>query len=529
MPISFRLAFLALVALACAASPASAQGWPTRPITVVVPFAAGSSTDTAARILAVGMSEVLGQQLVIENVGGAAGMTGSLRVARSSPDGYQMLFGSVDTLAIAPALQKQPPYDTIKDFVPAGLVVEQPVVLIVREDIPVKTMAEFAAYAKANQSKMQFGSAGVGSGSHFACAKLNAALGIDTVHVPYRSSGLAAQDLIGGRLDYLCAFGATARQPIESGKARAIALLTADRSALFPQLTTSKEQGVAGVDSYFWSAFLFPKDTPDAFAQKVAEASNQTLNRPATIEQLRRAGIEPVAAERRSPAYQRDFTVAEVKSWADQVKASGLPLADRLSTFWGSEAALSRGEEGGRFPPVDRLDLAENGRLLAGREVRARVVRPSTEEMVIAAARQALNMFARPESMAQLRDPASLVAAGARSLTKRVLFPVRFLYTAQTGAIGRNDAAVEHFLRQATGSVAKLARDAFLWRYTPFTPGDPAVFATAREGLLPLYRLFADDYQARLSVLEDRELARAFSAWRVALDAPAASLDAPVG
>lgn len=220
---------------------------------------------------------------------------------------------------------------------------------------------------------------------------------------------------------------------------------------------------------------------------------------------------------------------ASVVALTEAVKASGLPLADRLSTFWGSEAALSRGEEGGRFPPVDRLDLAENGRLLAGREVRARVVRPSTEEMVIAAARQSLNMFARPESMAQLRDPSSLVAAGARSLTKRVLFPVRFLYTAQTGAIGRNDAAVEHFLRRATGSVASLARDAFLWRYTPFTPGDPAVFATARAGLLPLYRLFANDYQARLSVLEDRELARAFSAWRVALDAPAASLDAPVG
>ncbi|MEW6454403.1 MAG: tripartite tricarboxylate transporter substrate binding protein [Pseudomonadota bacterium] len=328
MSFPFRLALLALGAFACAAAatPVSAQSWPTRPITVVVPFAAGSSTDTAARILAVGMSEVLGQQLVIENVGGAAGMTGSLRVARSSPDGYQILFGSVDTLAIAPALQKQPPYDTIKDFVPAGLVVEQPVVLIVREDIPVKTMAEFAAYAKANQAKMQFGSAGVGSGSHFACAKLNAALGIDTVHVPYRSSGLAAQDLIGGRLDYLCAFGATARQPIESGKARAIALLTADRSALFPQLTTSKEQGVAGVDSYFWSAFLFPKDTPDAVVQKLADASNQALNRPATVEQLRRAGIEPVAAGRRSPAYQRDFTASEMKTWADQVKISGLPL-----------------------------------------------------------------------------------------------------------------------------------------------------------------------------------------------------------
>ena len=325
MKTSFRLALCALVTFAAAAS-ASAQTWPTRPMTVVVPFAAGSSTDTAARILAVGMSEVLGQQLVIENVGGAAGMTGTLRVARAAPDGYQMLFGTVDTLAIAPALQKQPPYDTIKDFTPAGMVVEQPIVLIVREDLPVKTLAEFATYAKANQAKMQFGSAGVGSGSHFACAKLNAALGIDTVHVPYRSSALAAQDLIGGRLDYLCALGATARQPIESGKAKAIALLTADRSPLFPELTTSKEQGVAGVDSYFWSAFLFPKDTAAAIVQKLADASNKTLNMPKTVERLRNAGIEPVAVDRRSPAYQRDFTVQEMKNWADQVKASGLPL-----------------------------------------------------------------------------------------------------------------------------------------------------------------------------------------------------------
>jgi tripartite-type tricarboxylate transporter receptor subunit TctC len=328
MQIPFRFALSALWILAVLSAPdrVRAQAWPTRPVTVVVPFAAGSSTDTAARILAVGMSEMLGQQLIIENVGGAAGMTGTLRVARAAPDGYQLLFGTVDTLAIAPALQKQPPYDSIKDFTPAGMVVEQPIVLIVRENLPVKTMAEFSAYAKINQAKMQFGSAGVGSGSHFACAKLNAALGIDTVHVPYRSSGLAAQDLIGGRLDYLCALGATARQPIESGKAKAIALLTADRSPLFPELKTSKEQGVAGVDSYFWSSFLFPRDTPDAIVQRLADASNQTLNRSATVEQLRRAGIEPVAAERRSPAHQRDFTVSEMKIWADQVKASGLPL-----------------------------------------------------------------------------------------------------------------------------------------------------------------------------------------------------------
>src|SRR5437763_4538837 len=224
--------------------PAAAQTWPSRPITVVVPFAAGSSTDTAARMLSAGMSDALGQQVIVENIGGAAGMTGTLRVARAAPDGYQMLFGTVDTLAIAPALQKQPPYDTIKDFTPAGMVVEQPIVLIVREDLPAKTMAEFAVYAKANQSKMQFGSAGVGSGSHFACAKLNAALGIDTVHVPYRSSGLAAQDLIGGRLDYLCGLGATARQPIESGRAKAMPLLPADPSPRVPQLQNPKAPGV---------------------------------------------------------------------------------------------------------------------------------------------------------------------------------------------------------------------------------------------------------------------------------------------
>src|SRR3954447_15934842 len=147
---------LSILATLVAVGPVSAQTWPTRPVTVVVPFAAGSSTDTAARILAVGMSEVLGQQLIIENVGGAAGMTGTLRVARAAPDGYQLLFGTVDTLAIAPALQKQPPYDTMKDFAPAGLVVEQPIVLIVREDLPIKTLSEFATYAKVNQAKMQF-------------------------------------------------------------------------------------------------------------------------------------------------------------------------------------------------------------------------------------------------------------------------------------------------------------------------------------------------------------------------------------
>lgn len=331
MPNPVRFALAGLVALAVvipasAQTPASAQSWPTRPVTVVVPFAAGSSTDTAARILSAGMSEILGQQIVVENIGGAAGMTGTQRVARAAPDGYQLVFATVDTVAIVPAMQKKPPYDSVNDFTPAGLVVEQPIVLIVRKDLPVSSLAEFATYAKANHGKMQFGSAGVGSGSHFSCAKLNAALGIDPAHVPYRSSGLAAQDLMGGRIDYICALGGTATGPVESGMAKAISLLTAERSALFPKLATSKEQGIAGVDSYFWTAFLFPKNTPDAIVNKLNDATGRTLDQPVIAERLRKTGIEPIAAARRSPAYLRQFLQAEMKNWAEQVRASGVPL-----------------------------------------------------------------------------------------------------------------------------------------------------------------------------------------------------------
>ena len=148
--IRVALCVLVTFAIASLVKPGLAQTWPSRPITLVVPFAAGSSSDTAARILSVGMSEALGQQMIVENVGGAAGTIGTVRVARAVPDGYQVLFGTVDTMAIAPALQKKPPYDSVNDFTPAGMAVEQPVVLIARKDLPVITLQEFTAYAKAN-------------------------------------------------------------------------------------------------------------------------------------------------------------------------------------------------------------------------------------------------------------------------------------------------------------------------------------------------------------------------------------------
>jgi tripartite-type tricarboxylate transporter receptor subunit TctC len=322
-PTRCALGILAAIAVAGAAR---AQNWPTRPVTMVVPFAAGSSTDTAGRVIAAGLAEVLGQQVIIENVGGGGGMTGTARVAKAPPDGYQFIFASVDSMAIVPAMHKTPLYNSVTDFTAAGLVVEQPIVLITRQDLPVGTLQEFVAYAKANHARMQFGSSGVGSGSHFSCARLNAAIGVEPTHVPYRGSGLAMQDLIGGRIDYFCALGAAAMGPIEAGNARALALLTSERSDLFPALRTSKEQGIPGVDSYFWTASFFPKDTPDAIVQKLYEATTHALNSPVTIERLKKTGVAPIAPELRTPAYLRTFIRQEVENWAAMVKASGVPI-----------------------------------------------------------------------------------------------------------------------------------------------------------------------------------------------------------
>ncbi len=321
----FALAASALAFIG-AVSAASAQSWPTRPVTMVVPFAAGSSSDTAGRVLAVGLSEALGQQVVIENIGGGGGMTGTARVAKASPDGYQFVFASVDSMAIVPTMHKQPLYNSVTDFTAGGLVVEQPIVLITRKDLPVDTLQEFVAYVKANQGKMQFGSSGVGSGSHFSCAKLNAALGVEPTHVPYRGSGLAMQDLVAGRIDYFCALGAAAMGPLEAGNAKAMALLTSERSPLFPKLQTSKEQGLPGIDSYFWTAFFFPKGTPDAIVQKLYDATTQALKSPATVERLKNAGVAPIAPELRTPAYLKTFIASEVDNWAATIKASGVTI-----------------------------------------------------------------------------------------------------------------------------------------------------------------------------------------------------------
>jgi tripartite-type tricarboxylate transporter receptor subunit TctC len=318
--------YFAIAAVTLATSSASAQNWPTRPVTMVVPFAAGSASDTVGRILAARLSEVLGQQVVVENVGGAGGMTGTARVANAPPDGYQFVLGSVDTLAMNQSLYKKLPYQAATDFIPVGLVIEQPILLIARNELPATTVPQFISYGKAHQGKMQYGSAGVGSGSHLTCARMNAAMGIDATHIPYRGSAQAMQDLLAGRIDYFCALGAAAMAPIEGGTAKAIAVLSRERSPLFPNLASAHEQGLTNFDSYFWSGFFLPKGTPADIVQRLLRATTDTLNTPATQDRLRNAGVTVVAADRRSPDYLKPFLAGEIAQWAEIIKASGVSL-----------------------------------------------------------------------------------------------------------------------------------------------------------------------------------------------------------
>ena len=237
---------------------------------MVVPFAAGGPMDVVGRILAPRLTELLGQQVIIENVGGAGGMTGAARVAKAAPDGYKFVLGSVGTHAPNQTLYKKPLYNAATDFAPVALVAELPLVLVARKDLPAGNLPEFIAYAKANQDKMQYGSAGAGSATHLACALLNAAIGVNVTHIPYRGGGPAMQDLIAGRIDYLCIDTPNAMPQIESGQIKAIAMLVARALAEPAGASDGAGAGPRGFEAANWSAFFLPKGTPAAIVRKLA-------------------------------------------------------------------------------------------------------------------------------------------------------------------------------------------------------------------------------------------------------------------
>jgi tripartite-type tricarboxylate transporter receptor subunit TctC len=291
-----------------------------------VPFAAGGPTDVLGRIIAGRMSEVLGQNVVVENIGGAGGMTGSARVANAAPDGYQFVLGTVGTHAQGQTLFKHPLYDAAADFTPVILIAEVPLVLETRKDLPVSNFKDFVAYAKANQATMKFGSAGAGSATHLGCVLLNDTIGVKITHVPYRGTGPALQDLEGGRIDYMCDVITTAKPPIDSGTVKGIAILDTKRSPALPNLPTAAEQGTPDLVAYTWNAIFLPKNAPAPIVKILHNAALAAMHTPAVRDRLSGLGAEIVPDDRASPEYLGNFVKSEIAKWAVPIRASGVSV-----------------------------------------------------------------------------------------------------------------------------------------------------------------------------------------------------------
>jgi tripartite-type tricarboxylate transporter receptor subunit TctC len=316
------VALLLALGVVCT-TPASAQTWPQRPINLIVPYAAGGPVDTIARILAARMGETLGQQVIVENIGGAGGMTGSARVAKAAPDGYTLLMSGSAVLAINQTLYRRPLYNGATDFEHVVLNSDSARVLIARPDFPANSLNDFVAYAKKNQGKMQYGSAGAGSGTHVCAVLLDVAMGTKITHVPYRGAGPAMQDLIGGRIDYIAEQISTALPQIQGGKVKAIATLGLDRAPGLENLQTAEELGLKGLDCGSWGSFSFPKGTADPIVQRLAQASNEAVESQMVRDRFRAIGVVVPAPERRTPEYLRKFVATETERWATPIKTSG--------------------------------------------------------------------------------------------------------------------------------------------------------------------------------------------------------------
>jgi tripartite-type tricarboxylate transporter receptor subunit TctC len=327
MKLSFRRA-LHVIASAAAFTTLThavlAQDWPTHPVTMVVPYPPGGPLDTVARILGARMGELLGQPVIIENVGGAGGMIGSARVARAAPDGYQMLMGNSGTHTYNQSLYKKPLYNAVTDFEPVALVAIASKVLVVRKDFPANTLSEFITYVKANEGKLQYGSAGVGSANHITCVLLNSAIGIKVTHVPYRGAAPAMQDLVAGRIDYMCDVISTSLAQIKAGTIKPIAMLTRHRAAALPDVETADEQGLHNFAADTWNALFAPKGTPAPILSLIAKAASDALNTPAVRQRFVELGLTIPAPAERDPEYLAKLLPAEIEKWAAPIKAAGI-------------------------------------------------------------------------------------------------------------------------------------------------------------------------------------------------------------
>jgi tripartite-type tricarboxylate transporter receptor subunit TctC len=321
-----RALLAAIAACAFAAVPfgAMAQAYPTKPITVVVPFSAGGPTDALARILCQRMSEALGQQMIVENVGGAGGTIGVVKVARAAPDGYTLSFTHMGTLAVNIALYKSLPYDSQKDFEPVGLGGTNPMVLVTKKDLPAKTFAEFLAYVKANEKKVQYGMAGIGAASHLGGLMLNSMMKVDVLEIPYKGTGPALNDLVSGQFDYMVDQAVNVLPQIQGGNIKALGVSTLKRLPQLPNVPTIDEAGLKGYEVTIWNGFFAPKGTPKEIIAKLNQALVAAVGDEKVRVRLTELAVELPTAQEITPEALRDQLKASIDKWVPAVRAAGV-------------------------------------------------------------------------------------------------------------------------------------------------------------------------------------------------------------
>jgi len=314
---------LAIAGLGVVSMPAAAQEFPSRPVTLMMPYAAGGPGDTITRIIGQGMGKVLGSQFVVENTAGAGGTVGTAKIAAAPPDGHSLLvmhFGHAANTALYRNLR----YDAVRDFEPIGLIAESPMALVAKKNFPADNLRDFIAYVKANNTQVTHGHAGIGSASHLCGLLFFNAIGTTVTSIPYKGTGPALNDLIGGQFDFMCDQTLNVLQPVNAGLIKAFATTTKARLAVAPDLPTAAEAGLPGVEITVWFGMWAPKATPQPVIEKLSAGLREALKEPEVKNRLAMAGAETVAAERATPAALRAHLKSEIDKWVPIIHKAGI-------------------------------------------------------------------------------------------------------------------------------------------------------------------------------------------------------------
>ena len=317
------LVYFALTATALAAGLANAQTYPTKPVTMVIPFAAGGPTDVVGRLLAQSMSKTLGQQVIVENTVGAGGTIAATKVSRAAPDGYTVLLHHIGH-STAPSLYRKLPYDALASFEMVGLVTDVPMTVVAKGDFAAKDFADLVRNVKANPDKINLANAGTGSASHLCGMLLQDAIGVKVTTVPYKGTGPAMNDLLGGQVDIMCDQTTNTTSYIKSGKIKAYAVTTPKRLAVLQDVPTTRESGLPAFEVAVWHGMYAPKGTPKEVVTKLNGALKVALKDSLVIERFAGLGTEPVADARTTPEVHRQYLTSEITKWKGVIEKAGV-------------------------------------------------------------------------------------------------------------------------------------------------------------------------------------------------------------